>query len=101
MFQLRFPLLGRESYRVAFPCQPTYSKILLTHFREAVDSPQSCGSRSIGEQIIGSLTDFRAEETHGCSCFGLERKRRDSSRQGNLVIMGLQLNHHSDEGHQK
>jgi hypothetical protein len=34
----------------------------------------------------------------GSFLFGLERKRRDETRRVTGFIMGLQLNHHSDEG---
>jgi len=79
----------------------TCSKIFLRPFRQAVETPQRCGSRSIGEQIIGSLTDFRAVEIRRLFLIRVRKKKTRLSRQGNLIIMGLQLNHHSDEGHQK
>ena len=52
-------------------------------------------------QIIGSLTDFRAVEIRRLFLIRVRKKKTRLSRQGNLIIMGLQLNHHSDEGHQK
>jgi hypothetical protein len=77
----------------------THSKILFSRLREAANSPQSCGSRCIGEQIIGSLTDLPPSHTPaGSFLFGLERKDATDRVGATGFIMGLQLNHHSDEG---
>ena len=72
-FHLRFPVLGRESYRVVFRCQPPTRKFFLTRFRVAVATPPEGRSRCIGEPIIGSLTDFQPD---GHRRFVLARVRK-------------------------
>jgi hypothetical protein len=42
---------------------------------------------------------FRAVEIHRLFLIRVRKKKTRVSRRSDLIIMGLQLNHHSDEGH--